>query len=190
MQEDNEHKSQNGAPHPEPERDDTLSDSPRQTTPLPKEDDATPLDAFGRDDKKRATAILPGESKFLKRAMSSQQQGNTASLDGKQEVILVIRGLIERLLMEDGVEYHLGRFDPHLRKKQEIDLSPYGAEDKGVSRHHATLHRDGDYLYITDLDSRNGTFVGGQKLQPNVPTILKRGAELLLGRLSVQVLFR
>lgn len=190
MQEDTQHPSSNGKHHPQPEGDNTPSESPRQTTPLPKSEEETLLDQLAKDDKKRDTAILPGESKFLKRAMSSQQAGNTASLDGKQEVILVIRGLIERLLLEDGVLYYLGRFDPHLRKKQEIDLSPYGAEDKGVSRVHATLHREGDYLYITDLESRNGTFVGGQRLQPNLPTVLKRGAELLLGRLSVQVLFR
>jgi DNA-binding NtrC family response regulator len=37
--------------------------------------------------------------------------------------------------------------------------------DEGLSRQHAVFHRDGDRLFLTDLDSKNGTFVNGQRVK-------------------------
>lgn len=142
------------------------------------------------DEDKKDTAILSQSSPLLRRALSQQTMGGTASLDGRREVILVIRGIIERIFMEEGRKYLLGRFDSPNRAIEEIDLIPYGAMDKGVSRVHAEIYLEGDFLYITDLDSTNGTFLGGVRLTPKTPTLLRKGTELLIGRLPVQILFR
>jgi hypothetical protein len=72
----------------------------------------------------------------------------------------------------------------------EIDLTPYGAMDRGVSRHHALLHLADDHLYLTDLQSTNGTYVAGQRLEPDTPTVVHKGDEVLLGRLSYRYCIR
>ncbi len=38
-----------------------------------------------------------------------------------------------------------------------------------VSRHHARIERDGSAYRVVDLDSTNGTYIGGAKLLPGVP---------------------
>ncbi|GEM_PF-1536698 len=148
-------------------------------------------DVDDQNRKMRQTAILPKDGKLFKRALHHQQTGGgTANLDGKREVILVIRGVIERVVMSEGVRYRLGRFDASSREAEDIDLSPYGAMDKGVSRVHATLHLEGEYLHVTDLNSTNGTFLAGVRLPANIPTVLRKGDELLVARLAVQIMFR
>ncbi|MCS6834491.1 MAG: FHA domain-containing protein [Anaerolineae bacterium] len=115
---------------------------------------------------------------------------NTSSLGEAREMILLIRGMVERLVIDESIEYILGRFEAGVRNPGEIDLTPYGAMDRGVSRHHLRIHfRDGR-LYVTDLASTNGTFIGRTRLEPNNPVVLRKGDELMLGRLPIQILFR
>lgn len=147
-------------------------------------------------DPTKETAILSRDNPLLRRALNHQsdddenQLQGTTTLGEKREVILLIRGMAERVVMQEGIIYKLGRFELGLSAPDEIDLTPYGAMDRGVSRVHAQLHLENDRLYITDLSSTNGTYVSGNKVEPNTPTALRKGDELLLGRLQVQILFR
>lgn len=138
------------------------------------------------------TAILSRESRALRRAIASQSPGSEepATLGEQREVILVIRGMVERVVMVEDVAFKLGRFELGSRSTHEIDLTPYGALDRGVSRLHAELRLKNDHLYVTDLGSTNGTYLAGKKLEPDTPTMLRKGDELLVGRLAIQVLFR
>jgi hypothetical protein len=145
----------------------------------------------------RETAILSKDNPLLKRALNqqtSQEEGDdgtgTRILDEKREIILLIRGMVERVVIRAGVKFKLGRFELGSNRPNEIDLTPYGALDRGVSRVHAQLHLENRHLYITDLGSTNGTYLAGKKLEPNEPTRIKKGDELLVGRLAVQILFR
>lgn len=72
---------------------------------------------------------------------------------------------------------------------QHIDLEPYGAFDKGVSRMHMTVRRVGKGFQVEDLGSANGTFVNGFSLAPHTPHELKNGDELRLGDLRMHVYF-
>jgi len=38
-----------------------------------------------------------------------------------------------------------------------------------ASRHHAQISFDGEFFYVTDLNSRNGTFLGKNQLAPDTP---------------------
>lgn len=131
-------------------------------------------------------ALTPDEAE----APQTASRPGTASLGDTREVILVVRGMIERIMIRERTEYKLGRFEPASRTLDELDLTPYGAMDRGVSRVHARLHIEANQLYITDLGSTNGTFIGGVKLAPHVSTPLRKGDELTLGRLPIQVMFR
>jgi pSer/pThr/pTyr-binding forkhead associated (FHA) protein len=71
-----------------------------------------------------------------------------------------------------------------------IDLVPFGAIQLGVSRRHATIHREETGYYITDLNSTNGTRVNGRRLLPNKPCRLSSGDIISLGRLSLLVLYK
>jgi pSer/pThr/pTyr-binding forkhead associated (FHA) protein len=159
------------------------TDDQSQTPPKEKDPDVS-----------RDTAILSRNNPLLKRALSHQGTTNveddTATLVEKREVILLIRGVVERVVMEENRHYRLGRFELGIVRDDEIDLTPYGAIDRGVSRLHAQLHLEKDKLYITDLGSTNGTYLNGTRLSPDEPTLLRKGDDVLLGRLAIQILFR
>lgn len=140
----------------------------------------------------KQTALISADNPLLKRAINQQNpiQITTSTLKAAQEVLLLIRGMVERLEISEGGIYKLGRFEFNSPNMRTVDLTAYGAADRGVSREHAQLHLEGDKLYITDLGSTNGTYVRATRLNPNEPTMLSRGEEILLGRLSVQVVFK
>jgi CheY-like chemotaxis protein len=71
----------------------------------------------------------------------------------------------------------------------DIDLNPFGAPERGVSRRHAAISATTDYLLVTDLDSTNGTRLNGHMLRPNEPYRLDHGDRLSFGILDVRVEF-
>jgi len=70
-----------------------------------------------------------------------------------------------------------------------IDLSPYEAVQKGVSRVHAVLRRSSTALSIMDMKSTNGTYLRGQRLMPDRSYALQNGDEVVLGKLVIAVRF-
>ena len=60
--------------------------------------------------------------------------------------------------------------------------------EHAVSRFHCEVRKDNGQLYITDLNSSNGTRIDGQVLEPGKPILLRRGAKLDLGG-SVELQF-
>lgn len=135
---------------------------------------------------KGETAVL---ASTRRRRNLPKEVAGTSSLGSQKEVLLMIRGMIERILLKDDLSVVIGRTDLNARFNPDVDLTTYGAIDRGVSRAHARLHLEDGHLYITDLGSTNGTFVSGNRLEPNEPHMLHKGEELLLGRLPVQILF-
>lgn len=140
----------------------------------------------------RITSVLPdkrSDEAVHGKDLDENRTENTGSLGGKREVILLIRGMVERIVISEDTVFRLGRFEV-AKEDHDIDLTPYGAIDRGVSRVHAQFHLKEDRLYVTDLASTNGTFLANRKLPAYQPTVLRKGDELRLGRLSIQVLFR
>lgn len=84
-------------------------------------------------------------------------------------------------------EYTLGRVSSDQPILPDIDLTPYEAFPKGVSRLHATLHLEGDQLFITDLGSANGTRLNGRKLPPYKANRLADGDVIALGLIQMRV---
>lgn len=57
-------------------------------------------------------------------------------------------------------------------------------DEKSISRMHAKFSRNGNKIYITDLNSTNGTFRNGMRLAPNASEIIEPGDEIRLGKLK------
>lgn len=72
----------------------------------------------------------------------------------------------------------------------DVDLTPYGAYENGVSRMHAVVRMSDQRITITDLGSANGTRVNGKKLTPHVASPIRHGDVLIFGRLKIQILVR
>jgi pSer/pThr/pTyr-binding forkhead associated (FHA) protein len=82
-------------------------------------------------------------------------------------------------------EILIGREDPVSGIYPEVDLTPHGGEDGGVSRRHAKLYVEGANYLVEDLDSTNFTFVNKQKLAPKTRTPIQDGDELRCGRVAL-----
>ncbi len=54
-----------------------------------------------------------------------------------------------------------------------------------LSRYHVNIYRDGTGIYIQDLDSANGSFVDGVRLEANKPSLLSGGEEIQIGYLRM-----
>jgi hypothetical protein len=97
------------------------------------------------------------------------------------------------VVTESGVEIPLpnaqetvaGREDPYSGIFPDIDLTPHGGEQAGVSRRHFRIsYSDGRYQ-IEDLNSTNFTLVNRQRLEPGKPMPLSSGDEIRAGRLKL-----
>ena len=71
----------------------------------------------------------------------------------------------------------------------DIDFAPYSAHQKGVSRHHAVIVRQGQNLILWDLGSSNGTYLNGARISPHQHHLLRDGDELSLGRMGLRIHF-
>lgn len=64
------------------------------------------------------------------------------------------------------------------KKKEEVD---YALEDRSVSRIHARILEEDGILYLEDLNSTNGTYKNGLRMQPYEKRRLERDDELRFG---------
>jgi FHA domain len=96
----------------------------------------------------------------------------------------------EMLQLSASNEFTLGRVSDGQPVIPDVDLSPYQAHAQGVSRLHAVIRRGVEHVYVSDLESANGTFVNGQRLPPGEERILAHGDVIALGGLKIQVLLK
>lgn len=113
--------------------------------------------------------------------------GSARFLSGSM-IILHIRDAAEPLMIEPAQRLILGRGDNAYQP--DIDFTPYGALEKGVSRQHAALEISEDTLMLLDIGSANGTFLNGQRLLPKQPRVLRDGDEVRLGKLITHIYFK
>ena len=95
---------------------------------------------------------------------------------------LVLTSTGAQVPLPQKAEIIVGREDPVSSVFPDIDLTPHGGEDAGVSRRHAKITVQGGQYYVEDLQSTNFTFVNKQKLNPGVRQPLNNGDEVRFGR--------
>lgn len=86
-------------------------------------------------------------------------------------------------------ELNIGRLDAASATFPDLDLTSYGGFEKGISRRHAKITRQGEEIMIEDLGSVNGTFLNGKRLTPYLQHPLASGDEIRLGQLSMRIRF-
>ncbi len=129
-------------------------------------------------------------TKSLEEDLDGSTRWGTAHFGQFSTLVLQIRGVEEPLEVTPQGEMILGRGDKDSAIQPDIDLGPYRAEDLGVSRLHAQVKRHENTVAISDLNSKNFTFINGQKVHPNEVRALRDGDELRLGRLMMRVTFK
>lgn len=79
----------------------------------------------------------------------------------------------ERVALLEKASFVIGK------KKEEVD---YASGDNSVSRVHARIVQEKGLVYLEDLNSTNGTFKNGLRLQPYEKRILESEDEIRLGK--------
>lgn len=105
------------------------------------------------------------------------------------ELFLNIRGVDTPLMLQFKDELLLGRKEIGETGPFVLDLTPFGGDEKGVSRTHAALRRLKNTLFLVDMGSSNGTFVNGQRLVSEQPNMLIEGDEIRLGNLVATITY-
>ncbi len=104
----------------------------------------------------------------------------------KEPVIFEVEGV--QFALPEGQEITVGRHRlPSDSPCPHVDLSSFHAYEKGVSRQHVLVQRKKLLVYVTDMNSTNGTLLNGRRLQPDSERLLRNGDELQLGRFKVKV---
>jgi pSer/pThr/pTyr-binding forkhead associated (FHA) protein len=104
-----------------------------------------------------------------------------------ETLIFIIPPSGRQLALPTDGEAVLGRLDATRGVFPNIDLTPEGGLEGGVSRRHTRIHKQKAQCFIEDLGSANGTFLNGQRLTPYLPHPLHDSDELQLGRVRIRV---
>ncbi|PJF42703.1 MAG: hypothetical protein CUN55_09700 [Phototrophicales bacterium] len=105
-------------------------------------------------------------------------------------VIIKIESAQQPLVLEENGRFTVGRVDIQTGNYPDIDLTPYGGIEQGVSRMHACFRRTDEALTIEDMNSANGTYLNGQRMVPNQPRVLQDGDEIRFGKLVTRIYFK
>jgi len=117
-----------------------------------------------------------------------KRRWGTARFDVDTYLVLHVRDYNSKpIALDIQQDMVIGR--THKDYTPEVDLAPFDAFDRGVSRQHALLRRQNDTVVLMDLHSANSTFLNGQRLVPEDPRILRDGDEVRFGQLVVRVSF-
>lgn len=122
--------------------------------------------------------------------LAAKATWGTARFGQDAYIIMHVRDAPEPLIIQPAKRTVLGRQDANSPQKPDVDLTPYGALEKGVSRIHAVISRSEGTLTLTDMGSVNGTHLNGQRLLPDEPRVLRDGDEIRLGKLVAHIYFK
>ncbi len=136
------------------------SGGPLRTEPLPEE----------RENSEKGRGTRPAE----------------VSSDAALKIELEISKSERRVMLTADTDVLLGRLDAAHGIFPEIDLTPEGSLEDGVSRRHARIFLEDTQLVVEDLDSTNGTFINDKRLEPYVSRPIHDGDTLRLGLLEIK----
>jgi hypothetical protein len=122
--------------------------------------------------------------------LAARATWGTARFAQEAAVVMHIRDAAEPLVLQPPKKIVIGRSDSTSTQNPDLDLTPYNALEKGVSRIHAVILRSEDTLSIMDMGSINGTYLNGTRLLADQPRVLRDGDEIRFGKLVAHVYFK
>jgi uncharacterized ubiquitin-like protein YukD len=83
-----------------------------------------------------------------------------------------------------GLTSLVGRSDERRGIVADVDL---GSVDKelSVSRRHAQIYREGGDFWVRDLNSSNGTWINGERMNPELPQLIEHGDSIRFGDIEL-----
>jgi len=93
------------------------------------------------------------------------------------------------LLIHPKQKISIGRWVEEMKHTPDIDFLPYDGIQHGVSRLHAVFTVRCSRVTLTDLGSRNGTWLNGTKLEPNQPRVVRTGDDMQFAGLLAYIYF-
>lgn len=109
-------------------------------------------------------------------------------------VAIYLAGDIKPIAIMYDDEFILGRVsdsqDEAPADEPIVDLRPYGALEKGVSRRHLLIRRTGQGYEVMDLGSTNGSYLLDKRMVPNQPYPLSHGDLIRMGKMRIFITFR
>ena len=127
--------------------------------------------------------LAPAVQPIATASTGSGPMTSTAPAGTGARLILISSGA--EMALPDQEEITVGREDPSSGIFPDVDLTPHGGEDGGVSRRHARLLHVGDDYFVEDLQSTNFTKLDGQRLPAHVRERLDDGARIDFGRVAM-----
>jgi len=114
-----------------------------------------------------ATPVTPSAPAALNARLIVEADNQEFDLSGKDTVLI-------------------GREDAVSNIFPDVDLTPHGGEEGGVSRMHARIFVENGQYMLEDENSTNFTFLNRQKLTAKTPTPLHDNDEIKLGRVLLR----
>lgn len=108
-------------------------------------------------------------------------------VEGEVNLRIEIEGAPTPVIVQVKDEVIIGRRDPTANIAPAVDLTAHGGYQMGISRHHARLNIQDQRLILTDLGSRNGTYLNGTKLESQSSSPINNGDEIRLGKIVMRV---
>ncbi|MCA0454310.1 MAG: FHA domain-containing protein [Chloroflexi bacterium] len=134
---------------------------------------------------------VEGFAKCMKCGHAPSAAATATNPQAAQNVVYSVTFRVEGeelpLTMVPGQRAMMGRQAPFMLQLPDVDLTELSAAEHGISRVHAVIDCTRTGLHVTDLDSRNGTFVNGEKVHPYNAHILRHGDTIRLGSLTLEV---
>lgn len=136
----------------------------------------------------QVTNVIGEEDKAAVQELISR---GTSTFTGETQLTLELgkEQITHSLNVADGEEITLGRVDQFTTILPSVNLAEQAAWERGVSRIHAAIKRDGDNLYLIDLSSTNGTFLNGVRVAAREPQLLSSGDVVRLALFPIKVHF-
>lgn len=137
---------------------------------------------------KRAT---PTDEEAKTRPFLSLSTGANTYFGLDSTLLLHAVGNIKALPLKIGekTEIIVGRSSPDNVLIPDVDLASLFPNPQSASRLHAAIRREGQRLMLLDLESKNATYVNGNRLLPQEVHVLRDGDMLTFGNLSLRVQF-
>lgn len=118
-------------------------------------------------------------------------QPEAETILGDEQVLFVFTGMRKSILADlDNGKLFVGCQYKWTDPKPDVDLTRFDAAENGVSRQHLLLERTRNGLVVTDLGSRNGTYINRRRLPPHKPVPLRNRSVVHVGKLAAQVMYK